>query len=67
MIRGLIQFENRFNFNTESMKDYGTNGFYMSQGFQWYIICNFSMYGLEVMNFQIFSTNLIQISVLKSV
>jgi hypothetical protein len=50
----LIQFENEFNLNTETMKDSGTNGFYTSQGFQWYIICDFWTYESKDMNYQSF-------------
>jgi hypothetical protein len=32
--KGLIQFENIFKLNTETMKFYGTTGFYMLIGFQ---------------------------------
>jgi hypothetical protein len=59
---GLIQFENEFNLNTENIKYYCTNGFYILLSFQWYKVCNFWTHGFEVMNFQRFSTNLIWIS-----
>jgi hypothetical protein len=65
--RGLIQLENDFKLNNETMYYYGTNEFYMSQGFQWYIICNFWTYKSKDMIFQRSKQILVQISVLKSV
>jgi hypothetical protein len=61
--KGLIQFEIDFNLNSESMKYYCTTGFYMSQGFQWYIICYFSSYRSKDMNYQRLEWNLIEIPI----
>jgi hypothetical protein len=56
---GLIQFENDFKLNTETMKFLCTNGFYMFHGFQWNIICYFWTQESKDMNIQRFGLNLV--------
>jgi hypothetical protein len=63
----LIQFENEFKSNTETMNFYCTNGLYILLAFQWYIICNFWTYKSKDMIFQRLGTNLIQTPILNSV
>jgi hypothetical protein len=51
----LIQFENGFNLNTETMGFYYTNRFYTLLAFQRHKVCRFWMYGWKDMNFASFS------------
>jgi hypothetical protein len=53
--------------STETMRYYGTTGFYTLQAFQWHIICNFSSCKLKDMEFTKFSWKQIQNSNLYSI